>query len=90
MPHAEGFEFKSEDTGYALNISKPGCGSPSSFSGVGWAGGVICGVLLTPPRRVAFSLELGFLAVALLTLGMDKPLLGASVLCLAGGSATTC
>lgn len=38
----------------------------------------------TSPRRVAFSLELGFLTVALLTLGMDKPLLGATVLCLAG------
>ena len=56
MPHAEGFEFKSEDTGYALNISKPGCGSPSSFSGVGWAGGVICGVLLTPPPGGLLSL----------------------------------
>ena len=61
MPHAEGFEFKSEDTGYALNISKPGCGSPSSFSGVGWAGGVICGVLLTPPQEGCFLSRAGFL-----------------------------
>ena len=56
MPRAEGFEFKSEDTGYALNISKPGCDSPSSFSGVGWAGGVICGVLLTLPPEGLLSL----------------------------------